>query len=96
MRRDAASVSYCVCVLSYGQWESLTKGHCGQMLEETAVNYEDFKITALEKKTKITISLSRETYLVPELVYSTSLSIVHVLTLFQSLSNYNLLAYESF
>ena len=62
------------------------------MLEETAVHYEDFNVTTLEKKTKITITF----YLVFELVYSTSLSIAHVLTLFHSLSNYNLLAYDSF
>jgi hypothetical protein len=63
------------------------------MLEETAVHYEDFNVTTLEKKEeKITITLSRKTYLVFELAYSTPLSIVHVLTLFQSLSNYNLLA----
>jgi hypothetical protein len=66
------------------------------MLEETAVHYEDFNVTTLEKKTKITITLFRETYFVLELMYSTSLSIVHVLTLFQSLSNYNSLAYDSF
>lgn len=62
------------------------------MLEETAVHNEVFNIIILEKKTKITIILSRETYLILELVlYSTSLSIEHVLTLFQSLSNYSLL-----
>jgi len=60
------------------------------------VHYEDFNVTTLEKKTKMTIIVSRETYLILELVYSTSLSIVHVLTLFQSLSNYNLVTYDSF
>jgi hypothetical protein len=66
------------------------------MSEETDVHYDDFNVITLEKKTKIAIALTRETYSVFELVYSTSLSIVHILTLFQSLSNYNLLAYESF
>ena len=60
------------------------------------MHYEDFNVTTLEKKTKMTIIVSRETYLILELVYSTSLSIVHVLTLFQSLSNYNLVTYDSF
>ena len=58
--------------------------------------YEDFNVTTLEKKTEITITVSRENYLVLELVYATSLSEVQVLILFNSRSNYNLLTYDSF